>query len=392
MNILKRSVLFLLSIQFIGALVVAQTRAIRQEPPMTYYIGDDIRLPMTIIENNRVQGIESFERRYGTNPSILGSVAKNNITESFFLMHKKPSDTVYIYIQGIGDSAYQGKDIARFLFEKGVDVLSVRLSGHGIDSGNINNVTIADWRNDIDQAVNLAKKTGKKVILAALSLGADIAIDKAYRTPEEVSGVIAIAPAIGMANSIAGLLKNTGLFDITAKLFPYVGREKLTQTEIRQVYKGAGSVGVLYDLEMAIQSHLNGGDLLKPPLLLVSSTGDQAIDPKWLSKMMKVARDGQWLQFVKDPQLDGEKVVRNGNITQVFAPEVSPHNGLIFDPAYAVHQEDAAVTTLETGQQTRLPFGDLGDTNPGFPRLLDAITEFHQARLGIVRCARVLTH
>jgi hypothetical protein len=102
----------------------------------TTYLGEDIT-KLNIYQDGQFLGQESFENRYGIDPNVVETIVTQPLTEPFILAHAKRTRYVFVYLHGITDSAFQGKDLARSLYNAGHDVLVTRLSGHGVDSVNI---------------------------------------------------------------------------------------------------------------------------------------------------------------------------------------------------------------------------------------------------------------
>ncbi len=327
-------------------------------------VGDPIDRDTTVEEtlkslrlyaDGRPLGREAFDLRYGSDPHPEKSLAPNSMSDPFILTHPYQTEYVYVYLHGITDSAYQGKDIARSLYLEGHNVLSARLSGHGIDSANINNIELADWRADVDNAIRQARPLGRKVILIGLSTGAALAIDKASRSPNEIAGIIPEAPAIGIADLKVRVLGKLRALRALSYFMPFTGSPNTTQVEVRQLRKGVHSIDVLYQLGKAIQERIENQETLAVPTLLITTEKDTMIQKSWIPRLFGLISKGKWL-----------------HITEAGAPI---HSGMVSDPKYVV---ESVYPDMEqaAGRTEALPYGALDEVNQFFEHGMRQVTRF----------------
>lgn len=119
------------------------------------------------------------------------------------------------------------RPLADALAGKGFAIELVRWPGHGTHWKDMARTRYADWRGEVERAINVAHKAGKRVIVCGLSLGATVALDLACARPDALVGAVWIngalldregvaaklAPAVAMIMpalpaSAAGLAKN----------------------------------------------------------------------------------------------------------------------------------------------------------------------------------------
>jgi esterase/lipase len=362
----------------------------RAPKPTVVYVGNQLGA-MTVFSNGRKLGAESFELLYGSKPQPAASLIQDHaLTEQFFLVHPEKTEFVYVYLHGITDSAFQGKDIARVLFNQGHNVFSARLTGHGIDSANINRFKLEDWRRDVDEAIARARGVGQKIILVGLSTGADLAIDKAYREPGTIDGLVMLAPAIGIKNVLARLLSWSRLIVPLSKLIPYSGVEKNTQLAVRQPRKGTHGVFELYLLGRSIQERIKNNEILSTPCLFVTSSADIAIQEKWIPALQNLAPGSQWLRFTKRAVATGGKdeLRTVGNKTEVTADEVPLHSGLPFSPDFIAHDGDPVAAQLDSGKIQKLDYVGRDERNILFATMMRWAARFAD-QLAPYRAAKV---
>ena len=338
------------------------------------YVGENTETTSVYV-NGRKVGEESFDYRYGSQPKPLSSIAGDHaITEGFFLVHPKKTEMVYIYIHGITDSAFQGKDIARDLFNAGHNVYSMRLSGHGTDSSNINNIDLKDWRQDVDDAVAKAKGLGKKVFLVGLSTGAALAIDRAYRQPDGIEGVIAIAPAIGMKPIFARIFGKLGLLNPLSKIIPYIGQQKTTQLEVRQPRKGTRGVYQLYLLGRSIQALINAGKPMPVPTFMVTSSADEAIQENWVAKLLRLSKFNRWLRISATNKRLAEPPQEH--FAEIVTETPPVHPGLPVSPNYLAHDFNPVAAQIEDGTRPMLDYVARDEQNIQFSAVTHEILRF----------------
>ncbi len=113
------------------------------------------------------------------------------------LHHNKKTEYVVIMIHGLYESPNYLKGILNHFYSKKMNVIAPLMSGHwSKEPGAMEKVKYKDWLNDIKASINIAKKLGKKIILAGFSNGGLLAIRSALDYPEDVSALILWSPAI----------------------------------------------------------------------------------------------------------------------------------------------------------------------------------------------------
>ncbi|MBY0412955.1 MAG: alpha/beta fold hydrolase [Bdellovibrionales bacterium] len=137
-----------------------------------------------------------------------------------FSQHKKTKTVVMIH--GLSDSPGSMKEVSKVYYSQGYNVMTVLLRDHGLAEdyrdAQRKTVTIAKWREDIDQVMRIAYQMSdsNKVALVGYSLGGALATDAAHRYEGKISSLVLMAPLLkmnqGWAAAIAApLLKKTNL-------------------------------------------------------------------------------------------------------------------------------------------------------------------------------------
>ena len=114
-----------------------------------------------------------------------------------------------IYIHGFSASAAEIRPVPNRLADAlGANLFYTRLRGHGRSAAAMDEATIADWMNDMGEALAIGRRLGDKTIVIASSTGATIAaaaaLDPVLST--SIKGYIFLSPNFGINNPFAGLL------------------------------------------------------------------------------------------------------------------------------------------------------------------------------------------
>lgn len=346
-------------------------RQVWEDLSQTYavYVGDTSG-STNVYSAGRERGRESFDFRYGRRPSIFGSLVSKPLTESFVLSHPQKTDYVFVYFHGIHDSPFLGKDIVRALHSHGHNVMAVRLTGHGVQSPRGGEASLADWRRDVSDAVEQAKALGRKIVLIGHSTGAALAIDRVLRNPEDIAGLVPIAPAVGMNLAAARIAGRLGLIRPLSRLIPEVGNVERRQVEVRQLLIASGALASLYELGDYIQKKLaalkKSAHRSSLPALFITSENDEAIQAAQVPRAVEHFASAQWMKFEQAPSATRPSLSIDGNILHVSMKQAPSHVSMQYDPAYTVHPFDT---------KQILDFHTEEDTNPAFEIMMNAILE-----------------
>jgi alpha-beta hydrolase superfamily lysophospholipase len=135
----------------------------------------------------------------------------------FILSQNKLAPTV-VMLHGLSDSPGSMKEVANIYFKLGYNVVTVLLRDHGLLAPYRHDireeVTLSDWRKDIDQLMSVAfsMSDSDKVALIGYSLGGGLALDTADRYEGKISSLVMLAPLLkmnhGWAAPMAKVLKH----------------------------------------------------------------------------------------------------------------------------------------------------------------------------------------
>lgn len=343
----------------LGNVAVARDFSLQEQrlsESMAVYVGDNLD-DMSILEGGRYKGQESYENRYGIYPQTKDTLISQHLTQPFALSHGKRTRLVFAYVHGITDSSFQGKDLARSMFKAGSNSIVGLLSGHGDDQDEIGEVGLQAWLDDIDKLVAQALLLGDEVVLMGLSTGGADIVERAFRNPEHIAGLVPIAPAIGIANKVVNWLEVVpGALPFLSRFLPKVGSTNTDQLEVRQKRKNTHSLDTLYKLGKRVQAEMASGKKLMMPALIVSSDADKAIDLSQVPKLVNAMPNAKYLQ------LTGQ-----------------PHASMAYSPDYVAHFEYSQEKRADGSPLPQLPFASLSEANTQYDYMVSEIIKMFPA-------------
>lgn len=113
-----------------------------------------------------------------------------------FFYKNAANDTVAVLVHGFTGSPNDMRELADYLFQKGIDVYAVRLAGHGSHYSDLIQTSHADWWLSVRDAVTEVEKTHRRIFLIGYSFGSNIILDLAARNPEKYNGIICLGVSI----------------------------------------------------------------------------------------------------------------------------------------------------------------------------------------------------
>lgn len=121
-------------------------------------------------------------------------------SRSFRMVHRQGDQIIKtrraaLLVHGLTDSPYYLKDIAKILYDQGMNVLAIRLSGHGTRPTDLFNVTFENWIDDVNLGLHLARQLGQQVVVGGFSTGGALVLNAAYEMPD-LAGVLLFSPAV----------------------------------------------------------------------------------------------------------------------------------------------------------------------------------------------------
>lgn len=185
------------------------------------------------------EAIQRFETAVAAEEGILMSPK----SASVLMTHGEKTEKVYVLIHGWTNSPFQWVDFGQMLFDKGHNVLIMRIPYHGLTSRNVGELRHATpevMREYADQVVDIAAGLGEEVDVVGLSVGGAIASWIAQNR-SDVIHVMSIAPMYG----IGRLPRFVDYFLLNfASRAPNFNPTSPSEPQREHVYRGQSSKGV----------------------------------------------------------------------------------------------------------------------------------------------------
>lgn len=141
---------------------------------------------------------------------------------------EQPTEYVLLYLHGFSASRYEGYPvIPDFVKEFGCNAYLPRLAEHGLrDKEPLLNMTPDRLYASAKEALVLAHRLGKKVIIMGTSTGCTLALMLAADFPEKVSGLILYSPNIRIKQKMSFLL--SGPWGLQIARLAYGGKYRIS--------------------------------------------------------------------------------------------------------------------------------------------------------------------
>ena len=157
----------------------------------------------TLIGDNMTAYLATREARFD---DITSNVAKQII---WARAPQQKTPLSLIYIHGFSASAEEIRPVPdRLATALGANLFYTRLRGHGRGSAAMDEATIADWMDDMGEALAIGRRLGEKTIVISSSTGGTISAVAALdpMLSAHIKGFIFVSPNFGINNPFAGLL------------------------------------------------------------------------------------------------------------------------------------------------------------------------------------------
>jgi esterase/lipase len=250
---------------------------------------------------------DCYKNAQATFKEYANSRMENGKPSPFSMLKGHRTKKAILFVHSYTMSPEEMLQYAGLFAKEDYNMISVLLEAHGprnSDRGgrlSLGEVTPEDWTKDASFGVNLAQALGDEVIVVGYSLGGLLSLQAAIEHPEKIQGVVAIAPALAVGDSIIGngasaclgsAIVDTALGD---KLFGYSKNfvrgscalvnlaEKVNPTarmtaQINQMRDGESSEQAVMQVDYALQQQRQAFRKMKVPYLMIIAKNDTIID------------------------------------------------------------------------------------------------------------------
>ena len=162
---------------------------------ITLYIsGPEIKSEMTVPE---IRPIENPEKYISESESLIHDMRPENSKKIVWAGEKgEKTEFSLVYIHGFTAARNETAPLTEIISEKtGSNIFYTRLKGHGrYELRSQENVNISDWLYDAEEALEIGKRLGDKVIIISCSTGTALASWLAEKHPDEIKALVMISP------------------------------------------------------------------------------------------------------------------------------------------------------------------------------------------------------
>lgn len=110
---------------------------------------------------------------------------------------KAPTGISLVYIHGFTATLGEIRPVPDLVASAlGANLFYTRLTGHGLDGQSLAQATVADWQQDLDEAIEIGRRIGERVVLVTTSTGSAVAVRALIGegNDERVAGIVQISP------------------------------------------------------------------------------------------------------------------------------------------------------------------------------------------------------
>lgn len=255
-----------------------------------------------------------------TDPVSIKESLKSK-TEKNYVGKMTKSEYSVCYIHGFSASRQELEPaISQVAQSLNANLFFTRLKGHGFVSSNaLKNVSAQDWMDDALECLEVASRTGNKVILIGTSLGGSLASLIAANTNSKIHSLVLVSPNFGLKDSKAFLLAGYYGGFIADLFFQGERSFKPKNNEQKKVWTTSYPSSVLKSVMMITMSAKNlNFKNLNAPTFLALSENDEILDVSMMKQKFDQIRGPKQIDF--DPSYTEHVLAGN-----IMNPKGTPH-------------------------------------------------------------------
>ena len=199
-----------------------------------------------------------------------------------YYLTSENNDSVAVLIHGFTGSPNDMRELADFLFSRGIDAYAVRVAGHGTHIDDLMQTTYEDWLASVKNVVDELHGSGKRIFLVGYSFGANLVLDLAAKDPKLYEGIVCLGTSIyWRSRAYYYILYNIfRLFGIKKVRKPYVPKYNI------ETFEAAGNYAVIPTNGLGrfrdfVRHHTRRKlHQVTTPVLIIHSRDDRISDPK----------------------------------------------------------------------------------------------------------------
>ena len=189
--------------------------------------------------------------------------------------YQKGGSTGVLICHGFGGTPANMRCLYERAVSMGFSVVMPLLTGHASTLAKMEQSGLADWRRDVDAALDKLLEMGcEKIFLCGLSMGALLMADLAERSAghELIDGLMMICPPIKMKRYLR-------VSSLLAPVIPYVlTADSFDDDPDKEMYYGMASskLAEIEKLSACVMHHTGG---ISCPVMMVEAEKDNRVDP-----------------------------------------------------------------------------------------------------------------
>lgn len=121
-----------------------------------------------------------------------------------------PTELAIVYVHGFSASLQELRPVPDMIAERlDANLVFTRLRGHARDGEALGRVRASDWREDLNEALEVGRTVGRDVVIVATSTGASLAVAAAADNSDAmaaVRGMVLVSPNFGLADPMSAAL------------------------------------------------------------------------------------------------------------------------------------------------------------------------------------------
>lgn len=190
-----------------------------------------------------------------------------------------------LLIHGFTGTPYEMRGLGERLHALGHTVSGVRLAGHARPVEELERSRWQDWYGDVNRACSELVAEGTPVVAIGLSAGALLALHLAHERPQDVSGLVLMAPAIALrdwrARWAMPLIARIPWIRDRFRLIPKAEGSDIRDEEARLIHPGHRFIPLaaamsLIDLQRQVRAECGA---ITHPTLLIHGALDRTCPP-----------------------------------------------------------------------------------------------------------------
>ncbi|MBX3040818.1 MAG: alpha/beta fold hydrolase [Bdellovibrionaceae bacterium] len=218
----------------------------------------------------------------------LGLVPGTNKTFQWANPDKRKTPVSIVSLHGFSATRKEIAPIPEKIAEAlGSNLFMTRLTGHGLGADGMGKIQAEDLLKDAEEAMAIGQRMGEKTVLIGVSTGALLALELAFKYPDQVAGLILVSPNFRPSRAASLVLKGP-LGHWIAENYVKEHRWKASSAEEERYWTTAYPAVAVHEM-MNLLSWINQRDLrsIKVPALLAFSPTDRVVSVDLIRKRMK---------------------------------------------------------------------------------------------------------